>query len=229
MKKVIAILGLIFLLSANTICVHAGALNEYEAEVVKAAKGQFEFDEKLYRVEDEYVDRLVDYLMLDEVDLTAEQRDKAISTMYMNVKKGVDEGYLDQVEAASGQTAEKADAAGEPADKPKDNQDISQNSSQSNTMSSGSKNDSQEANSKEADTFVEELVNQPSASTNIDMDNNKVTVTNGQNANLLTVNTVIKNTGFDLSITAIMAVGLLAVMAACTITAMKYNFFTQKD
>jgi hypothetical protein len=98
MKKILAAIGFILLLAINQQVAYAGTLNEYETEVVNAAKGTFESHGITYQVDSAYVDELIAYLKEDNIDITAQQRDKAISIMFSNVEQGVEAGYLMPVE-----------------------------------------------------------------------------------------------------------------------------------
>jgi hypothetical protein len=73
-------------------------LNEYEKQVVAEAKKTYAYQGKMYQVPEEYINQLIAYLSQDEVDITAEQRDKALQTAYNSIEKGVLEGYLIPVE-----------------------------------------------------------------------------------------------------------------------------------
>lgn len=77
----------------------AGSLNANEQELVGIITGTYTYKGVTYRVKDRYVQMAIDYLMQDEVDLTDEQKQKAINKMYSSVQQGIDEGYL---EAAGG-------------------------------------------------------------------------------------------------------------------------------
>ena len=90
--------------------VQAGEINANEARLVSAASGTFTYEGKTYRASAGYVDELRSYLSGDEVDLTAEDVNSLISDMYANVGAGVQDGYLEEVQDPSDQTA---DASGE--------------------------------------------------------------------------------------------------------------------
>ena len=77
--------------------VFAGDINANEAQLITAASGTFTYDGKTYRAYNEYVNMLKDYLMGDNIDLTSEQYQEAMSLMYSNVKNGIDQGYLYEV------------------------------------------------------------------------------------------------------------------------------------
>lgn len=75
----------------------AGDINSNEAGLIAAASGTFEYDGKTYRAGSAYVNSLTAYLSGDDVDLTAEQCQEAMSRMYASVKEGIDQGYLYEV------------------------------------------------------------------------------------------------------------------------------------
>ncbi len=95
MKKPLSFLGcfVLILLFFKTIA-YAGAVNQYEAEVLEAAKGQFEYDGKLYKVDKSYIEKLSDYLASDEVDLSEEDKDQILASVNNYIITGVTEGFL---------------------------------------------------------------------------------------------------------------------------------------
>lgn len=72
----------------------AGSINGNEASVIAVARGTFEYQGEIYSAKVSYISQLVAKLSQDNVDLTAEQANEAISTIYSNVEAGVKEGYL---------------------------------------------------------------------------------------------------------------------------------------
>ncbi len=88
--------------------VHAGNINAHEARVISAASGTFTYEGKQYRAGSSYLNSLVSYLSGDDVDLTAEQADEAISMMYANVAQGVAEGYIYEIGTGEDATTEEA-------------------------------------------------------------------------------------------------------------------------
>lgn len=73
---------------------HAGTINGNEKEVISAASGVFEYDGVFYKAKAGYVAALKAKLSEDNIDLTAEQSQKAIAAIYANVGTGVVRGYL---------------------------------------------------------------------------------------------------------------------------------------
>jgi hypothetical protein len=94
MKRVVFVLTLIFCCILPASAAYAGSLNANESQVVAAAKQVYIYQGKEYRVTEAYLNQLIDYLSSDEVDLTAEQRDEALQTAYGSIEQGVEEGYL---------------------------------------------------------------------------------------------------------------------------------------
>ena len=82
------------LLFCQCVVVFAGSINGNEARVVSAALGTFTYEGKNYVSSQESLNSLQAYLSRDDIDLTAEQADEAISTMLNNVQAGVEEGYI---------------------------------------------------------------------------------------------------------------------------------------
>lgn len=77
--------------------VFAGDINSSEAGLIAAASGTFTYDGKTYRAGSAYVNSLTSYLSSDDVDLSAEQCQKAMSQMYASVAEGIERGYLYEV------------------------------------------------------------------------------------------------------------------------------------
>lgn len=84
----------------------AGDINGNEARVISAASGTFTYEGKQYKAGSSYLNSLVSYLSGDDVDLTAEQADEAISMMYANVATGVTEGYIYEIGTGEDATTE---------------------------------------------------------------------------------------------------------------------------
>lgn len=90
---------LLFFIVASVFCIgihicYAGNINGNEEAVISAASGVFEYDGVSYKAKPAYVAALKSKLSEDGVDLTAEQSQKAIATIYSNVGTGVAQGYL---------------------------------------------------------------------------------------------------------------------------------------
>ncbi len=98
MKRVIFIITFVFCCLFPVASVYAGALNEYEQQVLAEAKKTYVYKGKEYRVSANYIDQLTDYLSQADVDITAEQRDQALQSAYDSIERGVLEGYLIPVE-----------------------------------------------------------------------------------------------------------------------------------
>lgn len=222
MKKLLAIIGFILLFTTNQQVVYAGTLNEYETEVINAARGQFESHGIKYQVDSVYVDELIRYLMQEDIDITAEQRDKAISIMFDNIEQGVEVGYLIPVEGKKS-TGE----AGNIEESDTLEEDSNLDNSQHTDIEELNEGDVSSSNS--ADEFVNQIMNNRETVTKIDTDKSKITVTSGDDNNLITVNTIIKNTGFNLNNTFLMAVILLSVTVLCIIAAIELRLFVHEE
>lgn len=82
------------LLFCQCVVVFAGSINGNEARVISAASGTFTYEGKQYVSSQGSLNSLQAYLSRDDIDLTAEQADEAISIMLDNVQAGVEEGYI---------------------------------------------------------------------------------------------------------------------------------------
>lgn len=116
MRKAIVAAAIVILSLAVTLPAHAGSLNQYEADIVAAAKKTYEYDGVLYKVDQSYINQLIDYLSSDGVDLTAEQRDEVIQSAYSSLETGVMEGYLQPTTEQPAATPTPPAEAGDPVD-----------------------------------------------------------------------------------------------------------------
>ena len=250
MKKVMMIIVSFLLFTANYIVAYAGGLNQYESEIVDAAKDKFEWDGVSYQVEQSYINELIEYLMQDNIDITAEQRDKAISIMFSNVEQGVEAGYLMPVEVGkstdgNGNVKESGNSEGSIKESGSSEGSIKESgNSEGSKEGTGNLDNSQQNQTEESDgvgestsnitkdkseEFVNKIMNQQETITKIDTDKGKVTVTSGKDDNPITVNTVIKNTGFNLNNTFLMVVILVSVMVLCIVAAIQLRLFVHEE
>ncbi|WP_281532485.1 hypothetical protein [Anaerocolumna aminovalerica] len=228
MKKILAVIGFILLFSIKQQVVYAGTLNEYETEVINAARGQFESRGITYQVDSVYVDELIRYLMQDDIDITAEQRDKAISIMFDNVEQGVEAGYLIPVE---GKNSTESNVNIEEYGNLEGIDDF-ENSQHTNKIEeelNGANVSTNNITGDRADEFVDQIINRSEKTTKVDTDRGKITVTSGDNNNLITVNTVIKNTGFNLNGTLSMVTILVIIMVLCIVAAIQLRLFVHEE
>jgi hypothetical protein len=99
--------GIAFIISAGIAqTTYAGSVNANEQSVISAVSGQFEKDGIIYAVKPEYINSVTNYLAQDDVELTAEQAQAAISEIYANVQTGVESGYLVEVGRTTAPEAE---------------------------------------------------------------------------------------------------------------------------
>lgn len=91
---VLFVLLIIPFISNVNIASAEGGINSEESRVLTVARGSFEYEGEKYVAKRYFVDQLIAYMSRDDIDLTAEQADKAISNIYANVEKGVKEGYI---------------------------------------------------------------------------------------------------------------------------------------
>jgi hypothetical protein len=233
MKKVILFIGLLLFCTIDTSIAYAGTLNEYEAVVVEAAKGQYEFDGIKYQVDSSYINQLIDYLSSDDVELTEEQKDTVLLSVNDYIETGVQEGYLVPVQEQDGVVdantqpdSTEAAVIGKPnSEEPnKDTSEAEEGTDQANpTDPTGIPEDA-------VDNFIEEiLTKKPTTTTNVDTESGKVTIVDSNESNILTVNTVVKNTGFNLNRTTTIVVGMGILMLIGIYVTVKNDYFAQSD
>lgn len=125
MKKILLSITLtlsISLMVLPTISVYAGDINAVEQDVINYCSGIFYYEGKAYKATPAAVSRAYAELAADDVDLTPEKGEAAKRLAMNNVKRGIDEGYLVEVdmpqEMTSDNTAETSgtinDATSEP-------------------------------------------------------------------------------------------------------------------
>lgn len=75
-------------------------INPNEQRVIAAASGTFEYDGKIYKSKDSYLNQMAAKLDEEKVELTSEEADSAIAQMMSNVAEGVKRGYLEEVKGS---------------------------------------------------------------------------------------------------------------------------------
>ncbi len=240
--KGLLIVVIVVSFSMNAKVVLAGGLNENEAAVVSAAQGTFEHNGIKYQADPVFVQQLISYLNQDDVDLNASQKDEAISMMFSNIGQGVAEGYLipvnGQDEQINGeQNKEEPSGSAAQGTAPDDSSVTDPNNGENTDADTAGDGDGSSAKASGGDKdkgnpeqgILNEIRKQPATKTEVDLYRNKVTVKKEDNSSLITVNTVIKNTGFDLSSVFIMSAGLVMVFLFCLAVTVKCNFFRQEE
>lgn len=95
MRKIFIAFGIVFLSCIVPYSIaSAGSINSYEQEVISYAQGTFEYNGVLYKVDPYYIKLLREYFAADDVELTAEQRDKVFKLAESYIETGVLGGYL---------------------------------------------------------------------------------------------------------------------------------------
>ena len=110
--KRLALTAMLFLASVQPLTAFAGSINGNEQELLNVISGTETYNGQTYRMKEEYIIQARAYFLQDDVDVTDEQKQKAIDTMYANIQQGIEEGYLipveeepaDRQEASGGET-----------------------------------------------------------------------------------------------------------------------------
>lgn len=199
MKKAILGIGFFILMLSGGTVAYAGPLNAYEQAIINAAKGRFEVDGKQYRVDSAYINQLISYLSSDGVDLTSDQKAEAISTMYASVEEGIEQGYLYPIEDEQEDTEFTEEQTDIVTTK-----DIETGQIVSKDNSDGS------------------IISGTESGTSSDQE---IEATDSGS----TEDTVIKNTGFNLNTTLIIAVGAAILMLICIFETIRSDFFAHTD
>lgn len=103
MKKQIFLLAVMLLCLGLSSTAYAGSINSNEQAVLSAAEGTYTYQGAQYRLDSSYISQLKEYMMSDDVNLTAQQRDKALASVNNYIEKGVKEHYLVPVNGKSDQ------------------------------------------------------------------------------------------------------------------------------
>lgn len=241
MKKLILVLSILLLSSAGASVAYAGSLNGYENEVISAAQGVFEADGVKYKLASSYLDQLIGYLSSEEVDLTEAQKNEVLALMQDYVASGVKEGYLvpiDGQKSASdtdGSTTEGTDTGSKSDTKQttesnteKDKTEVEADTEVTDNPMKAS--DDQKAQNEavvkvaeedNTNTLVQEIskqISEPEVEAVMDADQASAATDN-----------IIKNTGFNLSRTVVMTVGMGLLMIICMIATCRLKFFAPSD
>ena len=91
----------------------AGDINGNEAGLIAAASGTFTYDGKSYKAGTAYINSLTAYLSGEDVDLSADQCERAKTRMYESVSEGVSRGYLYEVDSNGNAVSTEADNTSE--------------------------------------------------------------------------------------------------------------------
>lgn len=149
---------------------YAGNINGNEQSVLAVAGGTFEYKGVTYKATSQHLAEARAKMMQDDVDLTPEQAQEAIASIYANVKTGIDEGYIVPI-SGSGNT----DKDTNESNKSTQEDDKSTSESQENSTSEEGKSET----SKNPETSVNQ---QPQNNeTNQTTESNAMTGTNVSN------------------------------------------------
>lgn len=138
--------------------VFAGEINSNEAGLIAAASGTFTYDNKTYKAGSAYINSLTAYLSSDDVDLTADQCERAKSQMYANVSEGISRGYLYEVKDNDNFNADDNEDGDEDSDKESDKQNSDKKDSEKNN-SDKEKSGDQKTGESESDNSGENVDN----------------------------------------------------------------------
>ena len=92
--KLVTFLLTFVLLMSSSVQVFAGDINDNEAALIEIGNGIFTYKGVEYVATDAAKQRVVNYLMRDDVDLSAEQAEEAQELFWGNLAKGISDGYL---------------------------------------------------------------------------------------------------------------------------------------
>lgn len=184
--------------------VQAGGLNGPESALIGAASGTFTYNGQSYVASPDLLNQAVNYLCQDGVDLTQEQANAAIGSMYGMVAQGVAQGYLIPT-GGGGQTS----------------------GSQGQGKNSAGTEDIPEKSASEAVKDAAELAGELGVKVTVDPANKKVTITNKDGKQILNFDRAIKNTGIPLDFGAVFFV-LLAVYLVIAILLLVFAWYQDR-
>lgn len=96
----------ISLMILPTMSIYAGDINAVEQDVINYCSGIFYYEGKAYKATPAAISRAYAELAADDKDLTPEQGEAAKRLVTNNIKRGIDEGYLVEVELPPETTTE---------------------------------------------------------------------------------------------------------------------------
>ena len=179
--------------------VFAGEINSNEAGLIAAASGTFTYDGKTYRAGSAYINSLTAYLSGDDVDLTAEQCEKAKNKMYSSVEEGINRGYLyevndDKTEDKEDDETDDDEESDKKSDKKNneqsDNKEESENKSQSDsTQSTNDDSDGLDvwdsmSNQSEAKSKLQKRPEEESADASVKLEDDSIVVITKNNSTI---------------------------------------------
>jgi hypothetical protein len=259
MIRRILVLGLLFISIYSVNTAYAGTLNTYEQDVLSESQGTFDYNGVAYQLDSSYVNQLRDYLAADDVDLTAEQRDQVLSVINDYIETGVTQGYLIPVSGQlsqenTGMKDGDADVSSDADDTGSESIDLTptvipipNTSSQSNDITdngaSGNTDSETQGTNDTSDSTLEVLLDailgesEDSAS---DTTGDDTSISSREDAAKAIdpdivadieakENSIIKNTGFDLSPTIAMVILMGVIMLTAIYVTVRYHYFAQSD
>ena len=256
MKRAFLALTVICIILFPAAIVYAGSVNSYESEIIAAAQRTYEYNGIQYKLAPSYLDRMREYFLSDEVDLTAEQRDEILAQAYSSVADGVAEGYLLPVQDSESKTTEETDkTTGDTKDSTKGSTKVSEapkdtskehlNSefftSVTEILSSGSTDTAAADQTAENTKLDEKATKEQQSELKGTTENSKVNTSgetqtiqpSGENApkgdSVGQNDTIIKNTGFCLNNAIIVVVGMVMLMIFGIYVTLRSDFFAHSD
>lgn len=194
------IMAVLFISSQNMVYASAeGGINANEARVLAVARGSFEYNGEVYTARQSYVNQLIEKLSSEDVNLTSEQADSAIATIYSNVEKGVQEGYIVKAESPED-------------DLNKDETDeITEVSPEQEKEGINSIEELKQREEDDNRTDIPESIPQIH-----DSNDGKLTVDDGSGNIIISLDGVLKNTGYSIS-SSIFYFILIGVLFVCVL------------
>lgn len=205
----------------STVSVRAGGLNGPESSLIAAASGTFTYNGQNYVASPDMLNQAINYLCQDGVDLTQEQADAAIGSMYGMVGQGVAQGYLIP---AGGSSSGNGNSTGNQGDSKNNQGSVNADGRENGADASGytgSKSTSQAV--KDAAKLADEL----GVKVTVDPTNKKVTITNKDGKQIVNFDGVIKNTGIPLDFNSKFFV-MLGIYGALTILLLAFAVWRDK-
>lgn len=202
LEKLALVTGVLLALT-SPVKAYAGDINGNEQSVLGIVQGGFEYDGVTYQAAPGYVDKVRAYLAQDDVDLTAEQASEAASEIYANIQTGVTEGYIIPTESASKDTAADSESEANPKEDKKDD--------------------------KKEDVQMEVVPEKDDKTVVISGNSGMVEAVDADGNQLFVSESVIKDTGYDLSGAVITCFILLSGIGICTMIIIKDNLLARKN
>ncbi len=236
-----AIIIILFMPSITTMA--ASGINSEEQAIVDRIRAGYTVDGIQYYVGSQYINQGVNYLSRDDVNITAEQRASILAKLEEMAPQGVIQGYLkpvvaddhaseiikdqDLAESVGSNLTNKETEVGNNTDSNAETDLVSstQLKEKDDSISKATEKMSMSEIIESAKAITEDM----NISVSYDLEANEIKVINSEGKAVLAANKTIKNTGFSLNTTVIIAGFILCSLVCSIVVAAKLHLFSFQE